>query len=58
MDELIYGQEYRCYWRDEYLGVATYTDDQSIGDCFLRLEVNKSGRLEEVFIVPDRWSLS
>ncbi|WP_202552339.1 hypothetical protein [Ginsengibacter hankyongi] len=58
MEELIYGNEYRCYWRDEYLGLATYTDDQSIGDCFLRLEVNKSGRLEEIFIVPDRWSLS
>lgn len=58
MDELIYGKEYCCYWKDEYLGIATYTDDQLIGNCFLRLEVNKKGRLEEIFVVPDRWQLS
>ena len=58
MDKLSYGKEYRCYWKDEYLGIATYTNDQLIGDCFLRLEVNKKGRLEEIFIVPDRWILS
>lgn len=54
---LIYGKEYRCYWKNEDLGIATYTNDEMIGDCFLRLEVNKKGRLEEIFIMPDRWIL-
>lgn len=58
MDELIYGKEYRCYCKDEYLGLATYTNDQYIGDSFMRMEVNKQGRLEEIAIMPDRWALS
>ena len=58
MDALIYGQAYSCYFKDEYLGIATYTDDPSIGDCFLKLEVHKTGRLQEIAIMPDRWILS
>ena len=57
MDELIYGKEYRRYCKDEYPGIATFIDDHYIGDCFFRLEVNKRGRLEEIFIMPDRWIL-
>ena len=58
MDKLIYGEEYCCYNKDEYLGKATYTHDYQIGDCFARLEVNKKGRLEEIFIMPYRWVIS
>lgn len=37
MDELIYGKEYRCYWGDEYPGMAICAGDHYMGDCFLRL---------------------
>ena len=58
MNELICGKEYRRYCKDEYLGLATCTNDQYIGDSFIRMEVNKQGRLEEIAIMPDRWALS
>jgi len=57
MDELIYGKQYLCYCKDEYLGMATFTDDPYIGNCFIKLEVNERGRIEEIAIIPDRWVL-
>jgi hypothetical protein len=57
MDNLIYGEAYACYYKDEYLGIATYTDDPDIGDCFIKLEVYKSGRIREIAVMPDRWIL-
>lgn len=54
---LIYGEEYLCYFKGEYIGMATFTDDPYIGDCFMKMEINKKGRLEEIAITPDRWML-
>lgn len=57
MDVLIYGEEYFCFYRDEYIGTATFTDDSCIGDCFMKLEVHQKRGLEEVIIMPDHWIL-
>jgi hypothetical protein len=56
-ETLIYGEEYLCYFKEEFIGRATFTDDPFIGDCFIKMEVNKNGRLEEIAIMPDRWAL-
>lgn len=50
-DFLIYGKEYHL-WRDkEYLGTATWTDDENIGESFLKQ--NEDGSMT-VFIA-DEW---
>ena len=53
----IYGEEYLCYFKGEYIAMATFIDDPYIGDCFMKIEVNKNGRIEEIAIMPDRWIL-
>jgi hypothetical protein len=57
MKELLYGEEYLCYCKNEYIGTATFTDDASLGDSFIVWEVSKSGRIREIALMPDRWIL-
>jgi len=55
-DFLIYGKSYHCWREGRYIGIAVYTDDDNIGDCFLR-DVTKEGdecKRVEVFS-PDKW---
>jgi hypothetical protein len=52
-DFLIYGKEYHL-WRDgEYLGTAIWTDDENIGDAFIKVQPN--GR--NLVFVADEWEL-
>ncbi len=55
MEELIYNEEYSCFFKNEFIGVATFTNDPCIGDCFLKMEVHKKRGLEEIAITPDWW---
>lgn len=57
MQEPIYGGIYSCYFKDEYLGIATFSDDPNIGDSFIKLEVHEKRGLEEIAIMPDYWIL-
>ena len=53
---LIYGSKYKL-WRDgKYLGVATWTKDENVGDSFQRPSETIKG-LSTVF-VADKWALS
>lgn len=54
----IYGEDYLCFSGDEFIGVATFTDDPYIGDSFVRLVVHKRRGLEEEIIMPDTWVLN
>ena len=58
MEALIFGEEYFCYFKEEYIGIATFVDDQHIGECFTKLEVHKKRGLEEIVINPDYWVLT
>ena len=50
-DLLIYGKEYHL-WRDKkYLGTATWTDDENIGESFI--QENENGIMTVFF--PDEW---
>ena len=57
MQQPIYGREYLCYFRDEYMGTATFTDDPYIGDSFIMWEVHKYRGIEEIVLMPDNWVL-
>jgi hypothetical protein len=57
MHEPIYGAEYLCYYNNEYIGSATYTEDPFIGDSFILWEVHKTQGLRQVAIMPDTWVL-
>lgn len=55
---LIYGREYKL-WRDgEYLGVATWTQDDNVGDSFQgkRFDPNRGKDVNRVY-VADSWEL-
>jgi hypothetical protein len=57
MQEPIYGKYYLCYFRDEYMGTATFTDDPYIGDSFIMWEVHINRGIEEIALMPDSWVL-
>ena len=57
MEQLIYGEDYFCFYKDEYIGTATFTDDPYIGDSFMIMVVHKRRGLEEIAIMPDYWVL-
>lgn len=56
-DDLIYNRNYKL-WRDgEFIGVATWTNDNNIGDAFISLTVDKKyGMIREVY-QADKWEL-
>lgn len=58
MDALIYDEEYYCYFRGEFIGIATYTDDPFLGNAFIKMEVHEKRGLEEIIILPDEWILN
>jgi hypothetical protein len=57
MQEPIYGEEYLCYFNNEYIGSATFTDDPYIGDSFIMWEVHVTQGLREIALMPDSWIL-
>lgn len=57
-DFLIYGKEYRL-WRDgKYLGIATYTDDENVGEAFLKSIINDTGELCNAVYIADEWEFA
>jgi hypothetical protein len=54
-DLLIYGKDYHLWRNGEYLGTATYTDDEKLGNSFLRAVITKSGKFCHEVYVADRW---
>ena len=57
MHEPIYGEEYLCYFGNEYIGTATFTDDPYIGDSFIMWEVHETKGIREIALMPDHWIL-
>lgn len=50
---LIYGQKYSLYRDGKYIGIATWTKDENVGDSFQA--VNEKGVL--TVYIPDRWEI-
>ncbi len=56
-DLLLYGHQYHL-WRDgQYLGIATWTDDENIGDAFVRMEVDSEGILTHLVFYADKMEI-
>lgn len=54
---LLYGKEYHL-WRDGiYLGTATYTEDENVGDAFLKPVISQSGEYINEVYIADEWQL-
>jgi len=54
-DFLIYGKEYHI-WRDKkYLGVATWTDDNNIGEAFIKTVINDTNETVHQVFNADEW---
>lgn len=51
----IYSTDYLCYSNNEYIGIATFTDDPFIGDSFQLMVVHKNRGIQELTIMPDYW---
>lgn len=57
-DFKIYGKEYDCYIRGTFIGKAIWTDDENIGDAFLRSVINDTGEITYQVFKPDEWYFS
>lgn len=53
---LIYGSQYRLWLMGTYLGVATWVQDDNIGDSF-QTHVSVNGKLLQFVYVADTWEL-
>lgn len=54
---LIHGKTYDLWKNGEYLGTATWTKDENIGDSFQSQEVSEDGELINLVYLPDAWRL-
>lgn len=54
-DLRIYGKEYHCWREGKYIGKATWTDDENIGDSFIRMAINDTNELTHQVFIPDEW---
>ena len=53
---LVYGSKYKLWRGGEYLGVATWSQDDNVGDSFQR-ETNIDGYAVTEIVVADTWEL-
>ena len=54
---LKYGDEYHLWKDGKYLGVATWTKDEKLGDCFQTSFIDETGRLLCEVYIADKWLL-
>jgi hypothetical protein len=54
--DLVYNAQYHLWLKGEYLGIATWIQDENVGDSFQRMVMKDDLLVNEVFL-PDRWEL-
>jgi len=54
-DLQIYDKEYHCWREGEYIGKATWVEDENIGDAFIRMTINDTNELVHEVFIPDEW---
>ena len=57
-DLLIYGKEYHLWRNDKYLGTATWTDDENVGEEFIRMAINDTGELVHQVFKATKWKFA
>lgn len=53
---LIYGSKYKCWRNNQYLGIATWTQDNNVGDSFQVESIIDGTEVIQVY-VADKWEL-
>ena len=48
-----FGESYRCFINNEYIGIATYIDDPNIGPSFQQMIVEEDGQIINEVLRPD-----
>jgi hypothetical protein len=56
--ELVYDKEYHIWRDEEYLGKAMWTNDENIGDAFIRVCIDEFGKLFNQVFIATRWACS
>lgn len=54
---LIYDKQYKVWREGKCLGIATYIEDENIGDAFIIKSVSENG-LVNLVCIPDKWILT
>lgn len=54
---LFHGKQYLLYRDGKYIGIATWTQDENVGDSFQTQKVDKNGRLINNVWIADKWEL-
>ena len=54
---LAYGCKYKLWRNGKYIGVATWTKDDNVGDSFQNESINDTGETVNVVYVADKWVL-
>jgi hypothetical protein len=54
-DILLYGKKYHLWRNKEYIGIATYTNDENIGDSFISKEKSSDGYEYNNVYRADEW---
>lgn len=57
-DLLIYGKEYKLWREGKYLGKATWTEDNNIGDSFLKAVITTTGEMGYEVYWADEWEMT
>jgi len=53
---LIYGSKYKCWRNGNYIGIATWTKDENVGDSFQVKSIIEGQEVIQVY-VADKWEL-
>lgn len=56
-ESLIPGKTYDLWRNGEYLGTATWTEDENIGNSFQSQEVSEDGELINLVYTADTWKI-
>ena len=54
---LIYDRGYKLWRKGKYLGIATWTKDEYIGDSFQARVIDEKGRVIQQVYIADKWEL-
>lgn len=57
-DLLIYGVKYHLWREGKYIGIATWSEDENVGDSFLRQVVSTYGELVNEVYIADQWRIA
>lgn len=57
--DLVFGQNYRLWRGGKYVGVATWTEDENVGDSFQnKVFDSATGKFMQQVYIADKWEIA